>query len=33
MLNFEKQRPVSDAECLQYANGAICVSVRGLEPP
>ena len=32
MFNFEKQRPVSDAECLQDANGAIYFSVRGLEP-
>ena len=33
MFNFEKQRPVSDAECPQESNGAICLSVRGLEPP
>ena len=33
MFNFEKQRPVSDAECPQKSNGAICFSVRGLEPP
>ena len=33
MFNFEKQRPVSDAECPQESNGAICFSVRGLEPP
>ena len=32
MFNFEKQRPVSDAECSQESNGAICFSVRGLEP-
>ena len=24
MFNFEKQRPVSDAECPQESNGAIC---------
>ena len=33
MFNFEKQRPVSDAEWPQESNGAICFSVRGLEPP
>ena len=33
MFNFEKQRPVSDAEWPQHSNGAICFSVRGLEPP
>ena len=33
MFNFEKRRPVSDAECLQKSNGAICFSVCGLEPP
>ena len=33
MFNFEKQRPVSDAEWSQESNGAICFSVRGLEPP
>ena len=33
MFNFGKQRPVSDAECPQESNGAICFSVRGLEPP
>ena len=33
MFNFEKRRPVSDAECLQESNGAICFSVRGLKPP
>ena len=33
MFNFEKQRPVSDAEWPQDPNGAICFSVRGLEPP
>ena len=32
MLNFEKQGPVSDAECPQESNGAICFSVRDLEP-
>ena len=32
MFNFEKQRPVSDAEWPQDSNGAICFSVRGLEP-
>ena len=32
MLNFEKQRPVSDAEWPQDSNGAISFSVRGLEP-
>ena len=34
MLNFEKQRTVSDAECHQESNGAIYLffSVRGLEP-
>ena len=32
MFNFEKQRTVSDAECPQESNGAICFSVRGLEP-
>ena len=31
MFNFEKQIPVSDAECPQESNGAICISVRGLE--
>ena len=31
MFNFEKQRPVSDAEWYQYSNGAICFSVCGLE--
>ena len=33
MFNFEKQRPVSDAECTHKSNGTICFSVRGLEPP
>ena len=33
MFNFEKQRTVSDAECYQESNGAICFSVLGLEPP
>ena len=33
MFNFEKQTPVSDAEWPQDSNGAICFSVRGLEPP
>ena len=33
MFNFEKQKPVSDAEWPQDSNGAICFSVRGLEPP
>ena len=33
MFNFEKQRPVSDAECPQKSNGTIRFSVRGLEPP
>ena len=33
MFNFEKQRPVSDAEWPQGYIGAICFSVRGLEPP
>ena len=33
MFNFEKQRPVSDAECPQESNGAICFSVHGLEHP
>ena len=33
MFNFEKQRPVSDKKCPQECNGAICFSVRGLEPP
>ena len=33
MFNFEKQRPVSDAECPQESNGAICFSVRDLEQP
>ena len=34
MFNFEKQRPVSDAECPQESNGAICFCfVRGIEPP
>ena len=33
MFNFEKQRPVSDAECTHKTNGTICFSVRGLEPP
>ena len=33
MFNFEKQRPVSDAEWPQDSNGVICFSVRGLEPP
>ena len=32
MFNFEKNRPVSDAECPQESNGAICFSVSGLEP-
>ena len=32
MFNFEKQRSVSDEECPQESNGAICFSVRGLEP-
>ena len=33
MFNFEKQRPVSDAEYPEESNGAICFSVRCLEPP
>ena len=33
MFNFEKKRYVSDAECPQESNGAICFSVSGLEPP
>ena len=33
MFNFEKQRPVSDAECPQESNGALCFSVRVLESP
>ena len=33
MFNFEQQRPVSEAEWPQESNGAICFSVRGLEPP
>ena len=33
LFNFEKQRLVSDAECPQESNGAICFSVRGLELP
>ena len=33
MFNFKKQRSVSDAEWPQNSNGAICFSVRGLEPP
>ena len=33
MFNFEKQRPVSDAEWPQDSSGAICFSVPGLEPP
>ena len=33
MFNFEKQRPVYDAECPQESNGAICFSLLGLEPP
>ena len=34
MFNFEKQRPVSDAECPQEFNGAICFCfVRGIDPP
>ena len=33
MIYFEKQRSVSDAECPQESNGAICFSVRGLKPP
>ena len=33
MFNFEKQWPVSDAEWPQDFKGAICFSVRGLEPP
>ena len=33
MLNLEKQRHVSDAECPQESNGAICFSVHGLEHP
>ena len=32
IFNFEKQRPISDAECPQESNGAI-FSVRGLNPP
>ena len=32
-LIVKKQRPVSDAEWPQESNGAICFSVRGLEPP
>ena len=32
MFNLEKQRPLSDAG-PQDSNGAICFSVRGLEPP
>ena len=31
MFNF-KTNPVYDAECPQESNGAICYSVRGLEP-
>ena len=31
MFNLDKQWPVSDAECAQESNGAICFSVRGLE--
>ena len=31
MFDFEKQRPVSDAEWPQDSNGTICFSVRGLE--
>ena len=33
MFNFEKQRPVSDAECRQESNGANRFSVRGLGLP
>ena len=33
MFNFDKQRPVSDAECPQESNGAIYFPVCGLEPP
>ena len=33
MFNFEKQRLVSEEEWPQDSNGAICFSVRGLEPP
>ena len=33
MFNYEKQRPVSNAEWPQDSNGAICFSVRGLETP
>ena len=33
MFNFEKKRPVSDAEWPQDSNGAICFSARSLEPP
>ena len=33
MSNYEKQRPVSDAECPQESNDAICFSVSGLKPP
>ena len=33
MFNFEKQRPVSDGDWPQDSIGAICFSVRGLEPP
>ena len=33
IFNFEKQRPVFDAEWPQDSNDAICFSVRGLELP
>ena len=33
MFDFEKHRPVSDAECPQESKGDICFSVRGLEEP